>query len=793
MVTHLPKKRKKYDQHPRKKNFAKCICIGFSILLGISLLSYSPQHPKQNWLGIFGHYFAYAMYYLWGLGAYIISIFSLWMGMHFFKKSFSLKKKCIKIGLFAILLCSLCIILNLIAETQQKKTAAVYNSIYKESIVLHNPYPTSYTRYNLGGVLCYYLYRDIPFLDLEELIGQLGIIFCCSLSSIFSFIFLTEWNLFLYLQKLWHMIMSICDALIYALLRISYYFRKIFSRSSYYESTTTKSAYQNNPSSFAEKNEDVSYQQKAKISMQQGQNIHGKCLPCLPSERSTKNFSFQKLSLPCQMHHSHQLPPLTLLSLAKKPEDQKDTKKELQQRATVLKETLSSFGIDAKVGNIHAGPTITLFEVHPAIGVKVQKITALENDLALNLQAKSIRIAAPIPGKAAIGIEVPSIYPREVGFKEMLTQYRKRDKKPFLHIPLLLGESVNGNEVICDLTHMPHGLIAGATGSGKSVCINAIIMSVLMNCDPTEVRLLLIDPKKVELTLFTSIPHLMTPIITEPNRAYAALKWLAQKEMPYRYELLKKLKVRNINGFNHRKIDKQFEKSLDIVVPEKLFFIVCIIDEFADLRMSSNCDIEIPIIRIAQMARAVGIHLIIATQRPSRDVITGIIKANFPTRIAFKVSSRVNSQIILDDTGAEALLGNGDMLFAPPGSPQIIRCQGVYVKDEDIIKVTSFLNNTMPTEYIAHSFDEYLPSKENNDSSTPNCKDELYEQALSLAQNLPTLSATLLQRKLKIGFLRASAIIDNFEKQGILGPAEGTKPRKVLLSSRIPPKNSAQS
>lgn len=362
---------------------------------------------------------------------------------------------------------------------------------------------------------------------------------------------------------------------------------------------------------------------------------------------------------------NYEVPEDTLLTNPKNI-DQTLLKKDLQRQAEILEETLNSFGIEAKVGQIHCGPTITLFEVHPAIGVKVQKIRTLENDIALNMQAKSIRIIAPIPGKAAVGIEVPNQNPQEVAFKDILHAYQQGGRK--FHIPVLLGKTVLGEYVMSDLAKMPHCIIAGATGSGKSVCINTIVMSILLNAKPDEIKLLMVDPKKVELTPYTRLPHMLAPVITEPHGACAALNWLV-KEMENRYELLKILSVRNIESFNQRKRDIAFEESLEKEIPEKLPYIVGIIDELADLMMVSSSDIETPIARIAQMARAVGIHLILATQRPSREVITGIIKANFPTRISFKVASRVNSQIVLDETGAESLLGNGDMLFLPQEAP----------------------------------------------------------------------------------------------------------------------------
>jgi S-DNA-T family DNA segregation ATPase FtsK/SpoIIIE len=381
--------------------------------------------------------------------------------------------------------------------------------------------------------------------------------------------------------------------------------------------------------------------------------------------------------------------------------------KELKQKADLLEETLMSFGIEAKVGQIHSGPTITSFEVHPAVGVKVGRIKTLEHDIALNLEAKSIRIIAPIPGKAAVGIEVPNKCPQEVSFMELLAAYQQQ-QAPF-RIPMLLGKTVNGDFVMSDLTKMPHCIIAGATGSGKSVCINSIVMSVLLTATPDDIRLLMVDPKKVELTPYSELPHMLAPVITEPKAACAALNWLV-KEMEKRYDYLKLTSQRNIEGFNRRRIDNKFEQGLPVQIPPKLPYYVAIIDELADLMMVASSDIETPIARIAQMARAVGIHLILATQRPSREVITGLIKANFPARIAFKVASRVNSQIILDDTGAEMLLGNGDMLFLAPGTSQLLRAQGVFVRDEEINRVIEHISKQSPPQYIISSFDR-LPDE----------------------------------------------------------------------------------
>jgi S-DNA-T family DNA segregation ATPase FtsK/SpoIIIE len=477
---------------------------------------------------------------------------------------------------------------------------------------------------------------------------------------------------------------------------------------------------------------------------------------------------------PKKTFQSYTLPPPTLLTQAKKS-DSSQLKNDLKIASKTLEETLESFGIEAKVGHVQTGPTIVSFEVQPSSGVKVQKIKALENDIALNMQARSIRIIAPIPGKAAVGIEVPNPYPQEVGFREMLENYHLSPKRGA--IPLLLGKGVSGEDVWSDLTKMPHLIIAGATGSGKSVCINTIVMSILMNAHPSEIKLLMVDPKKVELTAYSPLPHMLAPVITEATEAHGAFLWLV-KEMEKRYEIFRRVGIRNIASFNERKINTQLEAEAGIEIPKEMPYIVAIVDELADLMMVSSNDIETPIARIAQMARAVGIHLILATQRPSREVITGLIKANFPTRIAFKVSSRVNSQIVMDDNGAEALLGNGDMLFMPPGTSALTRAQGAYIRDEDITKVIDFICKQLPTQYLIPSFKDF--KVETVEKEGEGSEDDLYSQAKSLVFETGNASTTFLQRKLKIGYARAASLMDELEANGVVGPQEGAKPRKIF-------------
>jgi len=460
---------------------------------------------------------------------------------------------------------------------------------------------------------------------------------------------------------------------------------------------------------------------------------------------------------------TYRLPAISMLNPPKRV-DLTEVKKELKKKAERLESTLANFGVEAKVGQVHCGPTITMFEVHPPTGVKVGKIKNLGNDIALNMEAKSIRIIAPIPGKAAVGIEVPNHRPQEVNFKELLTAYQQRET-PY-KIPMLLGKAVNGDLVLADLTKMPHCIIAGATGSGKSVCINSIVMSILMLCRPDEIRFLMVDPKKVELAPYTNLPHMLAPVITDPQTAAASLNWLV-REMEKRYEILRITGTRNIDSFNKRTPNAEVESKAHVTIPDKFPYIVGIIDELADLMMIASQDVETPIARIAQMARAVGIHLILATQRPSREVITGIIKA----------------KIVLDDVGAETLLGNGDMLILMPGSSQPLRAQGVFVRDDEINRVLKSINTQISQDYIIGSLDQL--AVQNDDDEDDSNLDDLFEEAKQTVFSTGNASTTFLQRKLKIGYARAASIMDQLERKGIIGPQDGARPRKIYFPKHM--------
>lgn len=462
------------------------------------------------------------------------------------------------------------------------------------------------------------------------------------------------------------------------------------------------------------------------------------------------------------------LPPLDLLSPPQK-NSQSIERQHLSANARKLERTFQSFGVKAKVAKVHLGPAVTKYEVYPEVGVKVSKIVNLHNDLALALAAKDIRIEAPIPGKSAVGIEVPNQEIAMVSLREVL-QSKKNDDNAKLMIGL--GRDISGDAVFAQLNKMPHLLVAGATGSGKSVCINGIIVSILMKAKPHEVKLMMIDPKMVELNVYNGVPHLLAPVVTDPKKAAQALKKVVS-EMERRYDLFSHTGTRNIEGYNEY-VRKHNEKTGE--KQPTLPFIVVIVDELADLMMVASGDVEDAITRLAQMARAAGIHLIIATQRPSVDVITGVIKANIPSRIAFSVSSQTDSRTILDSGGAEKLLGRGDMLFLPVGSNKPVRIQGAFLSDEEVEQIVDYVISQQKAQYQ----EEMIPTEE--PEQEVDVDDELYSDAVDLVTEMQTASVSMLQRRFRIGYTRAARLIDAMEASGVVGPYEGSKPREVLIT-----------
>lgn len=454
-----------------------------------------------------------------------------------------------------------------------------------------------------------------------------------------------------------------------------------------------------------------------------------------------------------------------------------DITEELKTNAALLVDTLSSFGVQTRIVDISRGPAVTRYELQPSVGVKISKITGLADDIALNLASAGVRIEAPIPNKAAVGIEVPNKIVTVVKIREVLESSVFLSAKSKLTVAL--GKDIEGKVTIADIAKMPHVLIAGATGSGKSICINSILISLLYKSTPEEVRLLLVDPKVVELGIYNGIPHLLIPVVTEPRKAAGALAW-AVNEMLNRYKLFADNSVRDLTGYNALAARREDLNPL----PQ----IVIVIDELADLMMAAPNEVENSICRLAQMARAAGMHLIIATQRPSVDVITGIIKANIPSRISFAVTSQVDSRTILDSAGAEKLLGRGDMLFFPVGSSKPTRVQGCYVSDQEVERVIEFIKTQGETEYDAaiiediekQAVQEKGVSSSDNDGEESN--DEMLNEAIEAVIDAGQASTSMLQRKLKVGYARAGRLIDEMEKRGIVGPFEGSKPRQVLMS-----------
>ncbi|MCM3570783.1 DNA translocase FtsK [Neobacillus mesonae] len=465
----------------------------------------------------------------------------------------------------------------------------------------------------------------------------------------------------------------------------------------------------------------------------------------------------------------YELPPFNLLKLPKKT-DQTGEYELIHANAAKLERTFQSFGVKARVTQVHLGPAVTKYEVHPDAGVKVSKIVSLSDDLALALAAKDIRIEAPIPGKSAIGIEVPNSEIAMVSLREVLEA--TQNDKPESKLMICLGRDITGEAVDAELNKMPHMLVAGATGSGKSVCINGIITSILMRAKPHEVKLMMIDPKMVELNVYNGIPHLLAPVVTNPKKASQALKKVVS-EMERRYELFSYTGTRNIEGYNeHIKKHNLEEDDKQPLLP----YIVVIVDELADLMMVASSDVEDSITRLAQMARAAGIHLIIATQRPSVDVITGVIKANIPSRIAFAVSSATDSRTILDMGGAEKLLGRGDMLFMPVGASKPVRVQGAFLSDQEVEDVVEFVISQQKAQYQEEMIPDDIPEV------TGAVEDELYNDAVELITEMQTASVSMLQRRFRIGYTRAARLIDEMEARGVVGPYEGSKPRAVLIS-----------
>jgi S-DNA-T family DNA segregation ATPase FtsK/SpoIIIE len=509
---------------------------------------------------------------------------------------------------------------------------------------------------------------------------------------------------------------------------------------------------------------------------------------------------------------NYQLPSLDFLHHPDPLLKPTETKEELMANARLMQQTLAQFDIEVSLGDITKGPTITRYELHPAPGVKLEKITALSNNIAAALKAERIHMLAPVPGKSSVGVEVPNQVKTKVIMRDLLESEEWRNTKA--KIPLALGKDVYGNPIVADLSEMPHLLIAGSTGSGKSVSINAIISSLLYRFSPDQLRFVMIDPKVVELQQYNILPHLVVPVVTDPKKVILALRWVVN-EMEKRYQIFARVGVRNIGSFNSRpknkplppkelelplmarkekvepgaegfavEVDEEIvvPREEDIVIPEKLSYIVVIIDELADLMLVAPADVEMAIARITQMARAAGIHCIVATQRPSVDVITGVIKANIPARIAFQVAARVDSRTILDAMGADKLLGKGDMLYLPPGSAKLIRAQGALITDQEIQGIVDFIAKQGKPSYEVEIHQQLSkPASSKDEESGIDEDEEIIQQCIEVIRSEQKASVSLLQRRLRLGYGRAARIMDELENRGIVGPSKGAEPRDILI------------
>jgi S-DNA-T family DNA segregation ATPase FtsK/SpoIIIE len=737
------------DKHPHlTKSIYGILILFISLLLGVSLLFTSQA-------GIFGLFVKNTLYGLFGSMGIAFPIAVLYLGWIIISKEIIAKYNYKIISLFTIIALLSCFFYILF-------TGNLYDS---QATFFHNI--STFYQYGIDGAsgnLSGGIIGGLLTVPLIDIFGNVGTIIILLTAMLIAFLFLTN-------MTPASIILSITSAIKTIPEKVN--MLKIHNQK-------TKDLPLLEPSKQAAPLKEPVFEQPASLSKQIFdfeqeflQESKPKKARPEPVEAALDNQPTAELNLSHnalkECDQNYKLPPKDILKLP--PETGKSTsKKDLAEVAIKLEHTLSSFGVDAKVVNVSHGPTVTRFELSPGTGVKVSKIVGLADDLALNLAASGVRIEAPIPGKAAVGIEVPnkelsSVFLRELIDSQEFDKYQS-------NLAFAIGKDISGKIIVGDISKMPHVLIAGATGSGKSVCINTLITSILYKSRPEQVKLLMIDPKVVELGVYNGIPHLLIPVVTDPKKAAGALNWAVQ-EMVTRYNLFAQKGVRDIKGYNAA----LKEEGSDSLLPQ----IVIIIDELADLMMVAPNDVEDAICRLAQMARAAGMHLVIATQRPSVDVITGIIKANVPSRISFAVSSQVDSRTILDMAGAEKLLGKGDMLFYPVGEAKPIRLQGAFISDKEIESLVQFIKSQAETSY-----DENIIEKLESDTkfAEPDAgdNDPLLPQAIDLIMDSGQASISVIQRRFKVGYARAARLIDQMELRGIVGGFEGSKPRKVLMS-----------
>ncbi len=707
-----------------RKEIIGIFCFFLVIFTLISLLSFSPHDPSihnaktggsiHNLFGLVGAHVSGALIGIFGLGAFWIPLLLLLTSIHFFGDHPMKAKISTLIGGILLVVTSGSLL------ALQQNTYVMFGS-----------------EFSAGGLV------GIPFkLFLTKYTNFTGALIILILLWVIGFILSTGFSLIAFCLRCWDWISVVVDRVMTVYLK----WKERRERSK----------------KFAKIDRHPPRKKEIKIKDTKAKPVKPVAAP------KQEEFNFMKTG------KGFQIPSINFLE---EPEFQIGSADDenLRMQSQLLEKKLEDFGVHGRVVEVAPGPVITTFEYEPAPGVKINKIVNLTDDLALAMRAISIRIVAPIPGKAVIGIEVPNTNRQMVKFKEVIASSAFEKSKS--RLTLCLGKDIVGNPVVAELDKMPHLLIAGATGAGKSVALNAMICSLLYKARPDEVKIILVDPKRIELSSYDGIPHLITPVVTDPKKATNALFW-AVREMEKRYELFSEMTARNIKQYNNKVAKAQ--KPADKEAPKTLPYIVIVIDELADLMMLASRDVEVGLTRLAQMARAAGIHLILATQRPSVDVLTGIIKANFPTRLTFQVSSRTDSRTIIDTNGAENLLGNGDMLFLPPGTAKLQRIHGAYISEGELTQVLAFLRSQEKPEYDEEVTEtSAIQSTESDDDDY----DERYDDAVALVTEAGQASISMIQRHLRIGYNRAARIIEKMEKEGIVGPSDGAKPRDVLVSS----------
>ncbi|MCX7822359.1 MAG: DNA translocase FtsK 4TM domain-containing protein [Syntrophobacterales bacterium] len=751
----------------KKKELLGIIVALMGIILLLSLISYSPSDPTlfgfspsrlevKNWMGLFGAHLAKILYTPFGVASFVFPLILFRFSWDIFWEH--------RFRPFLYISTSVLAILGI----------SILTSLFPKEISLRGE------KISCGGVVGNWVTSYMV-----ELFSYTGTIVIVTGVGLCTAIILLPWTLQEILEGVKHLL-SLCKKIFISLFqRVPFFLEKIFSPLSH----PTKNFQRKESAALFQKQVEEEPPVKAKRNIQKLQekqykdppleNLFASSISEPESPTSPGNTLISPslkpntISEPSSLKFS--LPSVDLLDKYENRSDYEDDHI-LQKKAEVLTQKLADFGVSGEVVNILPGPVITMFEYVPAPGIKISKIVNLQNDLTMALKALSIRIVAPIPGKAAVGIEIPNTRRQLVSIRSVIESSEfQRTSDP---LTVVLGKDTTGLPVVTNLAKMPHLLIAGATGTGKSVCLNAILASLLFRNTPENLRLLLIDPKRIELSFYEGIPHLIHPVVTDVKKATKALQW-AVEEMERRYSLMAEYNARNIESFNKGITERVERKSGENSDVKPFPYLVIIIDELADLMMVASREVEESITRLAQMARAAGIHLVLATQRPSVDVITGLIKANIPSRISFQVSSKIDSRTILDAPGAETLLGSGDMLFLPPGTAKLQRIHGAFISDREVQRITEFWRNQAQQvgwqeEHI--DFSDDTSSSEIDDSEI----DEKYEEAVKLVLETRQASISMIQRRLRVGYNRAARMIELMEKQGIVGPSDGIKPREVL-------------